>query len=31
VDELAAMYNADKDSLKEFDQISDVLFLDSDD
>lgn len=31
VDELAAMYNADKDSLKEFDQISNVLFLDSDD
>lgn len=31
VDELAAMYIADKDSLKEFDQISNVLFLDSDD
>ena len=31
VDELAAMYNADKDSLKEFDRISNVLFLDSDD
>ena len=31
VDELAAMYIADKDSLKEFDQISKVLFLDSDD
>ena len=31
VDELAAMYIADKDSLKEFDQISDILFLDSDD
>lgn len=31
VDELAAMYNADKDSLKEFDQISNVLFLNSDD
>lgn len=31
VDELAAMYNADKDSLKEFDQIANVLFLDSDD
>ena len=31
VDELAAMYNADKDSLKEFDQISNILFLDSDD
>lgn len=31
VDELAAMFNADKDSLKEFDQISNVLFLDSDD
>ena len=31
VDELAAMYNADKDSLKEFDHISNVLFLDSDD
>lgn len=31
VDELAAMYNADKDSLKEFGQISNVLFLDSDD
>ncbi|MDE6578805.1 MAG: hypothetical protein K2K58_11625 [Muribaculaceae bacterium] len=31
VDELAAMYNADKYSLKEFDQISNVLFLDSDD
>ena len=30
VDELAAMYIADKDSLKEFDQISNVLFLDSD-
>lgn len=30
VDELASMYNADKDSLKEFDQISNVLFLDSD-
>ena len=30
VDELAAMYNADRDSLKEFDQISNVLFLDSD-
>lgn len=31
VDELAAMYIADKDSLKEFDQISNILFLDSDD
>lgn len=31
VDELAAMYNADKDSFKEFDQISNVLFLDSHD
>lgn len=31
VDELAAMYIADKDSLNEFDQISNVLFLDSDD
>lgn len=31
VDELAAMYNADKDSFKEFDQISNVLFLNSDD
>ena len=31
VDELAVMYNADKDSFKEFDQISNVLFLDSDD
>lgn len=31
VDELAAMYIADKDSLREFDQISNVLFLDSDD
>lgn len=31
VDELAAMYIADKDSLKEFDQISGILFLDSDD
>lgn len=31
VDELAAMYLADKDSLKEFDQISNVLFLNSDD
>ncbi len=31
VDELAAMYIADKDSLKEFDQISNVLFLDSND
>lgn len=31
VDELAAMYNADKDSLKEFDQIPNVLFLDSKD
>lgn len=31
VDELAAMYLADKDSLKEFDQISDILFLDADD
>ena len=31
VDELAAMYIADKDSLKEFDQISDILFLDSED
>lgn len=31
VDELAAMYNDDKDSFKEFDQISNVLFLDSDD
>lgn len=31
VDELAAMYIADKDSFKEFDQISKVLFLDSDD
>lgn len=31
VDQLAAMYIADKDSLKEFDQISKVLFLDSDD
>lgn len=31
VDELAAMYIADKDSLKEFDQISNVLFLNSDD
>lgn len=30
VDELATMYIADKDSLKEFDQISNVLFLDSD-
>ncbi len=30
VDELAAMYIADKDSLKELDQISNVLFLDSD-
>ena len=31
VDELAAMYNADKDSFKEIDQISNVLFLNSDD
>lgn len=31
VDELAAMYNADKDGLKEFDQISNVLFLNSKD
>lgn len=31
VDELAAMYIADKDSLKEFNQISNVLFLNSDD
>jgi len=31
VDELAAMYIADKDSLKELDQISDILFLNSDD
>ena len=31
VDELAAMYNADKDSFKEFDQISNILFLNSDD
>ena len=31
VDELAAMYLANKDSLKEFDQISNVLFLNSDD
>lgn len=31
IDELATMYNADKDSLKEFDQISNVLFLDSND
>lgn len=31
VDELAAMYIADKDSLKEFDQISNVLFLNSND
>lgn len=31
VDELAAMYIADKDSLKEFDQISNILFLDSED
>lgn len=31
VDELAAMYIADKDSLKEFEQISNVLFLNSDD
>ena len=31
MDELAAMYNADKDSFKEFDQISNVLFLNSDD
>ena len=31
VDELAAMYIADKDSLREFDQISNVLFLKSDD
>ena len=31
VDELAAMYIADKDSLKEFDQIYDILFLDADD
>ena len=31
VDELAAMYIADKDSLKVFDHISDVYFLDSDD
>ena len=31
VDELAAMYIADKDSLNDFDQISKVLFLNSDD
>ena len=31
VDELAATYNADKDSFKEFEQISNVLFLNSDD
>lgn len=31
VDELAAMYIADSDSLNNFDQISDVLFLDSND
>ncbi len=31
VDELAAMYFSDKDSLKEFDQISNVLFLNTDD
>lgn len=31
VDELAAMYNADKDSLKDFEDISDVLFLNSED
>ena len=31
VDELAAMYIADKDSLKEFEQISNVLFLNSND
>jgi len=30
VDELAAMYNVDKDSLKEFDNISKVLFLNKD-
>lgn len=31
VDELAAMYNEDKDSFEEIGQISNVLFLDSDD
>lgn len=31
VDELAAMYNKDKDCFSEIDQISKVLFLDSDD
>ena len=31
VDELAAMYNEDKDCFSEIDQISKVLFLDSDD
>lgn len=31
VDELAAMYNEDKDCFNEIDQISKVLFLDSDD
>jgi len=31
VDELASMYTSDKDSLKEFENITEVLFLDSDD